>query len=96
MPKPSRSTKLAPRKAVVEDDYLDTDSEVDEFAAEQGEAGPSGSSDEDVDEGDEDEDEEGVGQWQPDDWQGGDSEGSGSGSEDEQESGDEAVSHSSD
>jgi hypothetical protein len=98
MPKPSRPTKPAPRRAVVEDDYLDTDSEVDEFAAEQREAGPSGSSDEDVDEGDgdEDEEEEGVGQWQPDDWQGGDSEGSGSGSEDEPESGDEAVSHSSD
>lgn len=74
-------------KQPVEDDYLDTDSEVDEFAAEGAQAGPSGSSDEEGDPAsdEDDEEEEGVGLWQPDDWGGGEAEGSGSGSDSESE-----------
>ena len=103
MPRPTNKLKTRPKsqaqsKARVEDDYLDTDSEVDEFAP-PGRAGPSGSSDQsEDDEGVAEEDrsgEEGVGQWEPDDWENGDLGGSDveseSGSEGE-ESGDEAVS----
>lgn len=99
--KPGRPREPLGRRQIQEDDYLDTDSEVDEFATPG--AGPSGSGSSDVDqsEGDEDESDEGedgVGQWEPDDWQEGDEGGSGSdsgdgsGSEEEQEEDvDEAV-----
>lgn len=104
MPRSSDKKAKNPSKRQVQDDYLDTDSEIDEFAMDgNATAGPSGSSDEDEDdaaEADEGE-EEGVGQWVPDDWEDGDlggsesdADGADTGSEDgsEEEQGDERVS----
>jgi hypothetical protein len=68
--------KPTAKKQIVEDEYLDTDSEEDEFA-EQPVAGPSGSSDE----------EEGITTWEPDSWEG---EGGNDESEDEEVSSDQA------